>query len=94
AVRALSHMRNLLVPGGSMLVTMPWGQNPTLDRYLQGRDCLFDTMRYLKRVSSRNSWVQTTAQALVGARYGSPYPFANVLVLGSLTVPEAGREAC
>lgn len=94
AVRALHHMRNLLAPGGNMLVTMPWGQNPALDRYLQGRDCLFDRLRYMKRVSGRNTWVQTTAQALPVARYGHPYPFANVLVLGSLTVPGAGREAC
>lgn len=93
AVRALHHMKSLLTPWGSMLVTMPWGQNPALDRYLQSQDCVFDRMGYMKRRSGRNTWEQTTAQALVGARYGSPFPFANVLVLGWLSVPGTGREA-
>jgi SAM-dependent methyltransferase len=31
AVRAVEHLRTLLAPGGSMLVTAPMGQNPYLD---------------------------------------------------------------
>jgi len=84
AVRALFHMKNLLAPGGSMLVTMPWGENPDLDCHLQSPECIFDTLRYMQRVSWRNTWIPTTASALAMARYGKPYPFANVVVLGYL----------
>jgi hypothetical protein len=83
-IQALTHMRSLLAPGGRMLVTLPWGGNPVLDRHIQSRTCLFDDLRFMKRVSRRNTWVQTTSAALVGARYGDPYPFANVLVIGSV----------
>lgn len=31
AIRAVEHLRDLLEPGGSMLVTVPLGQNPYLD---------------------------------------------------------------
>lgn len=91
AVRALSHMRSLIATGGRMLVTVPWGQNPALDRYLQSQDCLFDQLKFMKRVSSRNTWVQTSSEVLQCARYGGPYPFANVLVLGYLTAPGKSR---
>lgn len=84
AVRALRHMKSLLAPGGRMLVTIPWGQNPTLDRHLCSPECAFDVLRYMKRVSSRNTWVQADASVLEHACYGKPYPFANVLVLGCL----------
>lgn len=92
AVQALHRMKNLLAPGGGMLVTIPWGQNPALDRHLQSRACIFDTLRYMKRVSHRNTWVQTTADAILTARYGQPYPFANVLVLAYLRV-SSGDQA-
>ncbi len=85
AVQALYSMKKLLAPGGRMLVTIPWGYNPALDKYLQSEECIFTNMRYLKRTSRRNTWVQTDADVCVNARYGEPYPFANVLVLGYLT---------
>lgn len=84
AVSALQHMKDLLAPDGLMLVTIPWGYNPILDRYLQSEECLFSKLRYMKRTSSRNTWVQAGANAIVGAKYGEPYPFANVLVVGYL----------
>ena len=85
AVRALRHMKAMLAPGGRMLVTMPWGQNPALDRHLRSTECIFDVLKYMKRVSSRNTWIQATASSLDHACYGRPYPFANVLVLGYVT---------
>jgi len=84
AVRALLHMKSLLAPGGRMLVTVPWGENPALDRHLRSAECMFDELRYMKRVSSRNTWVQADAGVLEQACYGRPYPFANALVLGYL----------
>lgn len=91
AVRAQSHMRSLIAPGGRMLVTVPWGQNLALDRHLQSRDCLFDQLKSLKRVSNRNTWVQTSSDVLQYARHGDPYPFVNDLVLGYLTAPGKSR---
>ena len=87
AVQALHHMKNLLAPGGSMLVTIPWGSHPVLDSYLQSQHCLFTKLRYMKRTSWRNTWAQVEAGACRQAKYGEPYPFANVLILAYLTTP-------
>jgi hypothetical protein len=92
SVEALKYMRGLLAPSGRMLVTMPWGSNPALDRHIESPDCLFDDLRFMKRVSARNTWVQTTADSLTDARYGCPYPFANVLVIGSVAKSRRAAE--
>lgn len=85
AVRALEHMKRLLAPGGSMLVTIPLGYNEYLDRYLRSDRCLFRKMSFLMRSSPRNQWVQVPAGVAFAAKYGSPYPFANGLVIGYAT---------
>ncbi len=82
AIRALIHMRHLLAPSGRMVVTIPWGQNTALDQYLQDPACVFSSLRYMKRTSWRNTWVQIDGRGVQGIRYGHPYAFANLLVLG------------
>lgn len=85
AVLALEHMKRLLAPSGRMLVTIPLGYNQPLDRYLQSDRCMFHKACFLMRSSSKNQWVQVSAEAAFGAKYGSPYPFANGLVIGYAT---------
>lgn len=85
AVLALEHMKRLLAPGGSMLVTIPLGYNQFLDRYLQSDRCIFRKMSFLRRSSLRNQWVQVPAEVAFTAKYGSPYPFANGLAIGYAT---------
>jgi len=82
SVLALQHMRTLLAPGGRMVVTVPLGYNPALDRYLFSDGCLFDRLKFMRRVSKRNTWVETEASAARTAPYGKPYPFANALAIG------------
>jgi len=82
AVRALQRMHAMLEPGGTMLVTIPWGYHPALDRYVRSSECLFERVRYMKRISRRNVWIQCDASALAEVRYGWPYPFANALLVG------------
>lgn len=84
SVRALHYMKSLLKKGGRMMVTMPWGENPALDAHLRSARCIFDSLRFMKRISRRNTWRQATAEALDSSRYGSPYPFGNVLVIGTV----------
>jgi len=86
SVLALQHMRTLLAPGGRMVVTIPWGYNPVLDRYLFSDECLFNALKFMRRVSRKNVWVQAEADSVQTARYGEPYPFANALVIGYLTL--------
>src|SRR5581483_2472937 len=82
--RAVASMRSLLAPGGRIVLTLPLGYNPHLDRMLDRKQIRFSEARYLKRVSRDNRWIETEWAGVRGSRYNSPYPFANALVIGWL----------
>ncbi len=88
-VRAVHHLRQLLAPGGVLLVTVPLGYNPHIDSSLRAGEFSFDQVRYLKRVSRMNRWRQVSGAELNGARYNAPFLAANVIVVGTATGPAA-----
>jgi len=87
AIDALRHCTDdLLKPGGRLIVTVPMGYNPVLDAWLMYRwkgDC-----RYLQRVSRDNRWTEVDRPAVRTAKYGSPYPFGNAVIVGEYVRPE------
>jgi hypothetical protein len=85
AVRAIELMRRWLAPGGELFVTFPLGHHPTLDRSLVDGTQLFDRLGFMRRVDAENRWVEAQAAEVRGARYGSPYPFANAIAVGLST---------
>ena len=96
SVLALQHMRTLLAPGGRMVGTIPLGYNPVLDGRLFSDGSLFDTLKFMRRISKSNRWVEAEAKTVRTARYGEPYPFANALAIGYLAVgssAEGRRES-
>lgn len=82
AERALQHMRSLLVEGGRFFLSFPLGYNESLDRAVFENRLGFRKAHYLQRISADNSWREVELSALVGTRYGAPYPFANALFVG------------
>jgi hypothetical protein len=85
--RAVAHMASLLAPGGRMVVTIPLGYNEALDRDLLADGLGFDAVRYLKRTSRTGRWEEVPAASVAGARYGHPYPWANVVAVGERRAP-------
>lgn len=81
-LRAYQNIRRLVRPGGSILLTCPFGQNPHLDEYIHAGTIDFPIQVILKRVSDDNRWVETTAEDVKGARYHYPYRNANALFVG------------
>jgi hypothetical protein len=82
AMRAIERMHGWLEPGGELLVTVPLGHHPELDRRLVDGPPLFERLRFLRRAGRDNRWVQAEAEEVRGARYGIPEPFANALAIG------------
>ena len=82
AARAIELMQTWLAPGGVMLVTVPLGYHSELDRRLLEGPVLFDDLKFMRRVSADGRWEQADADQVRGARFGSPYPFANVIAVG------------
>jgi len=82
--RAMEAMRAMLAPGGEALITLPVGYNATLDRLLADNALQFDDLRYLRRVSADNRWIEVSRDDVLGVAFNHPYACANALVVGTL----------
>jgi hypothetical protein len=82
AAAAIACLHTWLAPGGELLVTVPLGYHAELDRQLLDGEPLFEQLRFMRRVDAANSWAQADADEVRGARYGSPFPYANAIAVG------------
>jgi hypothetical protein len=82
AVRALEHLRGLLVPGGRLFLTVPLGHNPGLDAAVGAG--IRGTLRDTKLVRGRgNTW--TEVDELPAARYDHARHTARALWVAELS---------
>jgi hypothetical protein len=76
---------NCLKVGGTMLITFPLGYNPIIDRLVERGHLGLGTMRYMRRSSAFNTWIQVAYEETRNSdgflKYGSIYPCANILAL-------------
>ena len=54
--KAIKHLKKMLAPGGTLLVTLPLGYNSYLDEHLRAGKIKFDEVFYMERTSKFNSW--------------------------------------
>ena len=74
-----------LASGGEIVVTLPIGYNTYLDKLLKEDKAFIGFMEqyYLKRISKDNKWIQVLGGGeIYEAKYGTPFPNANVVVIG------------
>ena len=79
--KALENLRNFLKPGGTMIVTLPFGYNKALNRHLNLGTIRFNEQHYLLRTGS-NSWREASWDEVKETIFGNPYPGANGLIIG------------
>jgi hypothetical protein len=79
--KALNNLKNLLLPGGKLVVTIPIGHNPVLDKYLKDGKIKFTENYYLKRISKSNKWIELNS-GFTNAKFNYPFPAANVIFIG------------
>jgi hypothetical protein len=82
AAMALELLHSWLAAGGELLVTVPLGHHPELDRRLLDGPPIFQRLAFMRRVSADNRWQQAVPDDVRDARYATPYPFANALAIG------------
>ena len=78
---AIEHLKDLLAPGGSLLVTVPIGYNPALDAALLRDSQPFDRLHFLAR-RPLNRWVETTPAEAARALYDWKWMRARCLAVG------------
>ena len=82
-LKAMKHLRSLLKKGGKLIVTVPVGFNPHLDRYINQGRISFSRKYCLKQVSiSRNEWIQVGCGQIRGMKYGLQDRSALGLIVG------------
>lgn len=81
SVRAIHKLKSLLKKGGIILLTFPMGYNSNLDSAVKTNPELFGELRFFQKISSDNKWLEVDYRSGILARYGSPYKFANTIVI-------------
>ncbi|MEP6674218.1 MAG: hypothetical protein ABJA78_03660 [Ferruginibacter sp.] len=79
---AMEVMKNLLTPDGTLLVTAPMGYNPNLDEMIRTGKLGFRKQLFLKRKTQMGKWQEISLEETADARYGKPFPCANILFVG------------
>jgi hypothetical protein len=86
---AIERLRSFLSPTGHLVVTLPLGYNPHLDRLLRTGKLSFDRLLAMQRVTRDNRWRETSWASIANARYGDPYRGANGLIFGIISADGA-----
>ena len=81
------YKRQLLADAGHLVLTVPLGYNPALDAMIDDDQLQSDRAFFIRR-TGRLQWEPTTAEVALDCRYGSPFPYANAVM-----VAEFGRAA-
>lgn len=82
---AVEKLKQLLNPGGELLITVPIGFNSFLDDFLAEQSLGFNEIHFLKRVSHTNQWQQADWDGVSGTHYNSPFNNANAIAVARYT---------
>ncbi len=77
--KSIKNLLKALKPGGKILITMPCGYNPEVDKIVEANPYNFK-MTFYKR-NALNVWKITDKQNALSSKYGSKYNAANSLVV-------------
>jgi len=67
---AIKNLKELLAPRGKIVVTLPMGYNPVLDKFLRKGEIRFTKRFCLKRISKHNEWKEVDWNVIRNAKYG------------------------
>ena len=72
---------NCLNKKGRIVISIPIGWNPAIDKLFLDNAFNFKRISYVARVGDRE-WVQTSKDKAMTCVYGKPYPYANCIAIG------------
>ncbi len=81
-LRAFENLPELLAPGGKLVITIPLGYNPPLDRTIGDGRISFAMRFYLKREPRRNKWSEVSAEDVRFPHYDWQTYTAHELLVG------------
>lgn len=81
-LQAVKNLKKLLTPNGKMIITLPLGYNPEVDKLLTTNRLGLRQRFYLKRISKDNLWQEVKWKDIKNAKYNYPFFTVNGLVIG------------
>jgi hypothetical protein len=78
--QAITTCRGLLADDGQLVLTLPLGYNPALDRMIADGQLGSTHATFLKR-TGRLAWQTVAAEAALACEYGRPFPYANAVMI-------------
>ncbi|MBT7903317.1 hypothetical protein HN587_05625 [Candidatus Woesearchaeota archaeon] len=79
---AINNLKKQLSNNGTLIVTLPLGYHPLIDRKIKNKEKIFSKCFFLKRVSKNNNWKEIDLKNLKYIKYNSKYPYANEIIIG------------
>ena len=79
--QAMAACRALLAPSGKLLITAPIGYNHELDNMITDGTLGPKQQWFLRRVGQLK-WTTSDWSSVANCRYGTPYPYANAIMVG------------
>jgi hypothetical protein len=83
---AIAACQRFLSPSGRLIITVPFGYNPYLDRYI-AEDKIKPNRAWFFEKTSKLDWTATTKEAALKRKYAKPYPFANAIMVAEFLKP-------
>jgi hypothetical protein len=83
-LKAISKLRSLLKPKGKIVITVPLGYNPHLDRLLKTGKLMFDKQLFMKRTNGHARWTEATWNQVKVLDFNMRVPTANAILIGVL----------
>ncbi|MFA5031411.1 MAG: hypothetical protein WC614_00175 [bacterium] len=80
-LRAIENLTSCLAPKGKMIVTLPIGYNPEMDKLLKAGKIKFPKQYYLKRVRE-DKWKEAKWEDICDTKNWYPFTAANGLLVG------------
>jgi len=77
---AINACRNLLEPGGSLVITVPIGYNPELDGMLRS-DVLESARETFLKKFGKLDWRECSKDEALACKYKEPFPYANAIAV-------------
>ena len=81
---AIAACQEFLKPDGKLVLTVPLGYNPDLDRLIRNGELSAARESYLRRVR-RLDWQPSTKEEALQSRYKAPFPYANAVLVAEFS---------
>jgi hypothetical protein len=78
---AISACQALLSPRGRLVITVPFGYNPYMDRFIAEERIKPDQATFYEKLNKLD-WTETSKAQALKRKYAKPFPYANAIMVG------------